>query len=145
MTIPLWEKPHRAKLFRIAIGDSDSVGTEFPTNLVAIFTGSLYEARWSRRIKARCVQHAAEEAVVGVAAKSFKSGPRATRTFGALSCFIVVLVLAGRVSRAKHPVPLDPKADPSTCVTCHEDKTKGKSVHSAIAMGCTSCHEIRVN
>ncbi len=44
-----------------------------------------------------------------------------------------------------HPVPLDPKQDPATCVQCHEDKTKGKSVHSAIAMGCTSCHEIRVN
>ena len=28
---------------------------------------------------------------------------------------------------------------------CHEDKAKGKNVHSAIAMGCTSCHEIRVN
>ena len=46
---------------------------------------------------------------------------------------------------AKHPVPLDPKADPSTCLACHEDKTKGKSVHSAIAMGCTGCHEIRTN
>ena len=44
-----------------------------------------------------------------------------------------------------HPVPLDPKQDPATCAQCHEDKTKGKSVHSAIAMGCTSCHEIRVN
>ena len=42
-------------------------------------------------------------------------------------------------------MPLDPKADSSTCIACHEDKTKGKSVHSAIAMGCTSCHEIRVN
>jgi predicted CXXCH cytochrome family protein len=54
-----------------------------------------------------------------------------------------MFVFAGRVSAAKHPVPLDPKADPSTCVACHEDKTKGKAVHSAIAMGCTSCHEIR--
>jgi predicted CXXCH cytochrome family protein len=44
-----------------------------------------------------------------------------------------------------HPVPLDPKQDPATCAQCHEDKTKGKSVHSAMAMGCTSCHEIRVN
>jgi predicted CXXCH cytochrome family protein len=54
-----------------------------------------------------------------------------------------VLIFAGHVSAAKHPVPLDPKADPATCIACHEDKTKGKSVHSAIAMGCTSCHEIR--
>jgi predicted CXXCH cytochrome family protein len=45
----------------------------------------------------------------------------------------------------KHPVPLDPKADPKTCLECHEDKSKGAHVHSAVAMGCTSCHEIRVN
>jgi predicted CXXCH cytochrome family protein len=45
----------------------------------------------------------------------------------------------------KHPVPLEPKQDPATCAQCHEDKTKGKSVHTAIATGCTSCHEIRVN
>jgi predicted CXXCH cytochrome family protein len=56
---------------------------------------------------------------------------------------IAAMMLAGSASAAKHPVTLDPKADPSTCLTCHENKTKGKSVHSAIAMGCTSCHEIR--
>ena len=83
------------------------------------------------------------EGVLGVP-ESFKSSPRSTRKFRALSCFIVVLILAGRVHAAKHPVPLDPKADTSTCLACHEDKTKGKSVHSAMAMGCTSCHEIRV-
>ena len=43
-----------------------------------------------------------------------------------------------------HPVPLDPKADASVCAQCHEDKMKGKSVHTAISMGCTTCHEIRV-
>jgi predicted CXXCH cytochrome family protein len=80
---------------------------------------------------------------VGVASESFKSSARTTHKLNALGCFIVVLILAGRVSAAKHPVPLDPKADSSTCIACHEDKTKGKFVHSAIAMGCTSCHEIR--
>src|SRR5579863_3337182 len=54
-------------------------------------------------------------------------------------------MFAGQASAAKHPVPLDPKADSSTCIACHEDKTKGKAVHSAIAMGCTTCHEIRTN
>ena len=62
---------------------------------------------------------------------------------------ISILILAGAVSTvswcAVHPVPLDPKADASLCLQCHEDKTKGKAVHSAIAMGCMSCHEIRVN
>src|SRR3954469_671759 len=46
---------------------------------------------------------------------------------------------------AKHPVPLDPKVDAAKCVECHTDKSKGKSVHSAIATGCLSCHEVRVN
>jgi predicted CXXCH cytochrome family protein len=80
-----------------------------------------------------------------VPSESFKLNPKTTHTLNALGCFIVVVILAGRASAAKHPVPLDPKADTSTCIACHEDKTKGKSVHSAMAMGCTSCHEIRVN
>ena len=45
---------------------------------------------------------------------------------------------------AIHPVPLEKNADTATCVQCHEDKAKGKFVHSAIAAGCTACHEIRV-
>ena len=61
--------------------------------------------------------------------------------------FLAVIVLCGAVPvlAATHPVPLDPKADSATCLQCHEDKSKGKSVHSAIATGCTSCHEVRVN
>ena len=46
---------------------------------------------------------------------------------------------------AQHPVPLDPKTDSAKCLECHEEKGKGKAIHSAIQMGCTSCHEIRVN
>jgi len=62
-----------------------------------------------------------------------------------LACLVLVAVVAVKTaSAAKHPVPLDPKADTSTCLACHEDKSKGKAVHSAIAMGCTTCHEIRV-
>lgn len=45
----------------------------------------------------------------------------------------------------KHPVPLDPKTDSTTCLQCHESVSKGKAVHSAMAAGCTSCHEVRVN
>jgi predicted CXXCH cytochrome family protein len=62
---------------------------------------------------------------------------------------ILIVVLTGLLSMAAwgaiHPVPLDPKQDPATCAQCHQDKTKGKFVHSAIAMGCMTCHEIRVN
>jgi len=49
------------------------------------------------------------------------------------------------LSAAVHPVPLEKNTDSAKCIVCHEDKAKGKFVHSAIAAGCTSCHEIRVN
>lgn len=62
-----------------------------------------------------------------------------------ISALATVVILIGSAMAAKHPVPLDPKADPSTCLQCHEDKTKAAHVHSAMQMGCTTCHEIRVN
>jgi predicted CXXCH cytochrome family protein len=80
-----------------------------------------------------------------VALESLESSASLGCTLKVLGCFLLILIFAARASAVQHPVPLDPKADSSTCLACHEDKTKGKSVHSAIAMGCTSCHEIRVN
>ena len=65
--------------------------------------------------------------------------------FGRPISVLVVVIFSSLSWAAKHPVPLDPKADPSTCVQCHEEKTKGAHVHSAIQMGCTSCHEIRAS
>ena len=59
--------------------------------------------------------------------------------------FALVALLISRATAAVHPVPLDPKTDGAKCIECHGDKAKGKAVHSAIAMGCMSCHEIRVN
>jgi predicted CXXCH cytochrome family protein len=55
---------------------------------------------------------------------------------------LLMLLLAGGTPlvAAKHPVPLEKDAD---CATCHQEKTKGKAVHSAIALGCTTCHEVR--
>ncbi len=62
------------------------------------------------------------------------------------SILMLGLVLgASLLSAAVHPVPLQPNTDSAKCIECHEDKAKGKNVHSAIATGCTSCHEIRVN
>ena len=61
-----------------------------------------------------------------------------------LALFFAALCMP-RAFSAVHPVPLDPKTDSAKCIECHEDKTKGKAVHSAIAMGCLSCHEVRVN
>jgi predicted CXXCH cytochrome family protein len=56
-----------------------------------------------------------------------------------------LIFVASVCGAATHPVPLDKNTDSAKCVECHEDKAKGKFVHSAIATGCTSCHEIRVN
>jgi predicted CXXCH cytochrome family protein len=61
---------------------------------------------------------------------------------------LVTLVLCITASSAwakTHPVPLDKNVDSAKCLECHEDKSKGKFVHSAIATGCLSCHEVRVN
>jgi predicted CXXCH cytochrome family protein len=63
--------------------------------------------------------------------------------------FALLLTLVAFCSPAAlagvHPIPLEKNTDAAKCVECHEDKTKGKAVHSAIAMGCLSCHEVRVN
>ena len=35
--------------------------------------------------------------------------------------------------------------DSAKCMECHADRAKGKSVHTAVSLGCMSCHEIRVS
>jgi hypothetical protein len=72
-----------------------------------------------------------------VASRLSKFNTAASHSLARFCLILLFLALCvERVSAAKHPVPLDPKADPATCLQCHEDKTKGKSVHSAMAMGC---------
>jgi len=59
-----------------------------------------------------------------------------------------VVLLSVGVAPAKadiHPVPLEKNTDSAKCLECHAEKAKGKAVHTAISMGCTTCHEIRVN
>ncbi len=72
---------------------------------------------------------------------------RGVRSLGASAwmCIILFALLASRAGAAVHPVPLDKNIDAAKCLDCHDDKTKGKSVHSAMALGCLSCHEVRVN
>jgi predicted CXXCH cytochrome family protein len=58
---------------------------------------------------------------------------------------VAMLILSAVMLRAdEHPVPLEKNVDAAKCLECHEDKTKGAHVHSAIAMGCTTCHEVKV-
>jgi len=55
--------------------------------------------------------------------------------------FVFLLGAAVRVNAGEHPIQLEKNVDAAKCLECHEDKSKGTHVHSAIAMGCTTCHE----
>lgn len=81
--------------------------------------------------------------MVEAALKTWQSSNR--RMIERILVSLVLFFAATRAVAAQHPVQLDPKADSSTCLQCHADKTQGKAVHSAMAMGCNSCHEIRTN
>lgn len=58
--------------------------------------------------------------------------------------FLFLFGLSVTIRAAEHPVPLEKNTDTAKCVECHEDKSKGKHVHSAMGAGCNSCHEIKV-
>ena len=60
------------------------------------------------------------------------------------SALFVLAITALPAAAKTHPVPLDKNVDAAKCLECHEEKAKGKAVHSAIATGCLSCHEVRV-
>lgn len=63
-----------------------------------------------------------------------------------LALLALIALLGVREARAAiHPVPLEKDTPAAKCQECHDDKSKGKSVHSAMAIGCTACHEVRVN
>ncbi len=94
---------------------------------------------------AHCL-HKGVEAGVNAVRRIFLDGSLASLSLRRTITWVVLVLLASCPSLAeKHPVPLDPKTDTAKCIECHEDKAKGKVVHSAIATGCMSCHEIRVN
>lgn len=63
-------------------------------------------------------------------------------TIFVLATFAVIST--SRLSADEHPVPLEKNTDAAKCLECHEDRTKGAHVHTAIAMGCTTCHEVKV-
>src|SRR5579885_2385476 len=75
---------------------------------------------------------------------------RTSVTWRALPKFLAVVFYVAAISvlpsfAKTHPVPLDKNVDAKKCLECHEDKSKGRAVHSAIATGCMSCHEVRVS
>lgn len=70
-------------------------------------------------------------------------GHKATLGCRAVLLLLVTAFSLARASAAVHPVPLDQNTDAAKCLECHSDKNQGKAVHSAMATGCLSCHEIR--
>ena len=59
--------------------------------------------------------------------------------------FLLLLVLTGALPAlaAEHPVPLPKDVQDKNCLECHDEKTKGKAVHSAMQMGCSACHNVK--
>lgn len=70
---------------------------------------------------------------------------RRVAAFAVASLALIVVFVVAPVLAKKHPVPLDPNTDSETCATCHEGQAQGAAVHSAMAMGCRTCHDVRVN
>ncbi len=60
-------------------------------------------------------------------------------TFVVLTCVLSCSLSAGAVV---HPVPLGNNPAKANCTECHSDLSQGKYVHSAMAMGCTTCHKV---
>jgi predicted CXXCH cytochrome family protein len=50
---------------------------------------------------------------------------------------LLLLWVATRASANEHPGILDRQ---DNCSTCHADKMRGKSIHSAMTLPCTVCH-----
>jgi predicted CXXCH cytochrome family protein len=69
----------------------------------------------------------------------------ATVRDGLMQVFLVLFMAVLPMWAATHPVPLDKNTDAAKCLECHSDKQQGKAIHSAMASGCMSCHEIRIN
>jgi predicted CXXCH cytochrome family protein len=68
-----------------------------------------------------------------------------TRKIACGAFFLLFFLVAPSAFANIHPVPLEKNVDSATCLQCHEEKSKGESVHTAIQTGCLSCHEVRVN
>lgn len=61
-----------------------------------------------------------------------------------LMLFVLLSVSGGALAIAQtteHPYIEADAIKSETCLTCHPDKEEGKFVHSAVALGCGSCHQ----
>src|SRR5215469_2713822 len=59
--------------------------------------------------------------------------------------FKVLMIGLMSIPAVAQPHPsLDANASAAACVSCHQEKAKGRFVHSTTEKGCLSCHEVRV-
>ena len=63
--------------------------------------------------------------------------------WAALALALIALWAAPSAAK-EHPVPLEKNTDTATCLSCHEEKFKGKVVHTGKTQECSTCHEVRV-
>jgi predicted CXXCH cytochrome family protein len=64
-------------------------------------------------------------------------GSRAGVFTSLLAHFLFPLLLVPRAAAVEHPGALPKDAD---CISCHAQKIRGKSVHSAMGTSCGVCH-----
>jgi predicted CXXCH cytochrome family protein len=57
-----------------------------------------------------------------------------------IGSLLLLLMAAIQASAVEHPSIIAKDAE---CSSCHADKIRGKSVHSAMAIACTVCHLVK--
>jgi predicted CXXCH cytochrome family protein len=124
--VPLWEKAQQIPIYK---SSSFSLPGEEVCN-TTIFS-DLPEGEESGNNSSLC----------GTPRAWFTAEAVVKQTWKLALGFLLALAAANLpLAAAEHPLKLEKDAD---CASCHEDKTKGKAVHSAIAMGCATCHDVK--
>src|SRR5579871_5319926 len=118
-------------------------GFQLPTFQVAHLLTFLMSCDVSHsQMRGRC-RDSSSYRIRPLAAKETK-GNRVNRLMK--TALLALIIASGAALRAaEHPVPLDKNTDAAKCLECHAEKAKGKNVHTAVSMGCLSCHEVRVS
>lgn len=79
--------------------------------------------------------------------RSSASRPAEQRFSGGRALLLALLLVGLATARSaakEHPVPLEKNTDTRTCLSCHEEKSKGKVLHTGALLDCDTCHEVRV-
>src|SRR4051812_19482597 len=69
---------------------------------------------------------------------------RFSRVFLVAGFFLLMSFFPARSTAKEHPIPLEKNTDTAICLTCHDEKAKGKVLHTGAVLDCSNCHEVRV-